>query len=81
MSLSKVVNAFSLDLFKNFSTQNVDENIVLSPFSILTCLGMCLSGSREETQNQMFKGMRCHKGFEDINEVGNAFDDVRMIFF
>jgi serpin B len=49
-------NQFALDLYRQLSTQ--EGNLIFSPFSISTALGMTYTGARGETAEQMAKAMR-----------------------
>ena len=56
------LNQFSLALFDEIQTKN-DQNVFISPFSILTAVSMCLVGSEGET----FTELRKHLGLLNLN--------------
>ena len=48
-------NAYSLELYKAFSNNN--DNLVLSPFGVSTCMAMAYIGSEDKTQDNIAKEM------------------------
>jgi len=51
-SLVDIINAFSLDLYKDLCSQS-DENEFISPYSIFVALAMTYEGAQGETAEQM----------------------------
>jgi serpin B len=50
--LSESLNGFAKKLFDSISASK-DENFFISPFSIMTAMTMCFTGSRSETNKQL----------------------------
>jgi len=48
-------NQFGFALFEQLTTGQMDENVVISPYSIASALTMCLNGAAGETRTAMLK--------------------------
>jgi serpin B len=46
-------NAFAFELFKRICAEEPDKNVLISPYSISTALGMTYAGARGNTEKQM----------------------------
>ncbi len=72
-SIFEDTNSFSINLYKQLVIENVNNNLVLSPFSISQALGMTYEGARNETRTQMQNVL----GFPENNEaIGPLFSKV-----
>lgn len=56
-------NSFGLDLFKKLALEKKEANLLISPFSISTALGMTYNGARRDTK----KAMASVLGFSDAS--------------
>uniref|UniRef100_T1GWX2 Serpin domain-containing protein n=1 Tax=Megaselia scalaris TaxID=36166 RepID=T1GWX2_MEGSC len=59
---------FAVDLYKSISTK---DNLVFSPYSIQSCLGLAYMGAGGETASELAKGLRFGSVTKD--EVANSF--------
>ncbi len=66
-------NAFSLDLYRQFSKEN-HGNIFYSPYSISLALAMTYSGARNETAEQMAKALHFDLPQERLHPAFNSLD-------
>ena len=78
--ISNKINCFSFDFFKTVSQQS-DNNIFLSPFSMATALGMVYNGAVGETKDEIAKTLRIEDNNPDevnqfFSELYNAIEDV-----
>lgn len=48
----------ALDLFQLLATGNFNQNVIFSPISVQTCVGLAYAGARGETANEIAKGMK-----------------------
>ena len=51
--LAESTNHFAWDLYQNLVAKNQNENLLFSPASIATALGMTYLGAKNETAQQM----------------------------
>src|SRR5262249_26444807 len=84
-SLAEDNNDFALALYGRLRQRS--DNLVFSPFSIRTALGMTYAGARAETAVQMREALCCsssderlHAGFADIIQRLNAAGGGKYAF-
>lgn len=54
-SIGEASTEFGVDVFKELKVQHVNENILVSPLTIISALSMVYIGSRENTRAQIDK--------------------------
>ncbi len=71
-------NAFGVDLFREMSKNQENENLFISPLSISMALGMALSGAKGETFDEMRDVLK-QSGLE-LDEINKAYQGLLSLF-
>ncbi len=71
-------NAFGIDLFREMSRQQANENLFISPLSISMALGMALNGAKGETFDEMRDVLK-QSGL-DLDEINKAYQGLMSLF-
>ncbi|NXU80427.1 OVAL protein, partial [Oreotrochilus melanogaster] len=69
-SIGAASTEFCFDVFKELKVQHVNENIIISPLSIISALSMVYLGAREDTRAQIDKVVH----FDKITGFGEAIE-------
>jgi len=73
LDIIKMDNNVGLKLFQMVSEQEKDENIFMSPTSILTAIGMVLNGAEGSTLSEMLAALQIEKyTLDQINQTHSA---------
>ena len=79
-SLVAGLNEFAASLFSSVTLSSVSKNVFVSPFSVSTCLGMLMLGTRSESRNQIFTRlsgtMKASFSENDYNELHQRFQSL-----
>ena len=81
-SMDKMMNSiviesnteFAFDIFRELTIEDADENVFISPFSILTALTMAYQGAEGPTKDEMAEALR-YDGIE-ILELNKDFNTI-----
>ncbi|XP_049544217.1 serine protease inhibitor 42Dd-like isoform X2 [Anopheles darlingi] len=68
----KQSNDFALQLYRQVSAKSTSQNVVLSPFSISTCLSLVAMGADGETADEMFRVLR-YGGADRRQQVAESY--------
>jgi serine protease inhibitor len=71
-------NSFGIDLFREMSRQESNENLFISPLSISMALGMALNGARGETYDEMRHVLK-QSGLK-LDEINEAYQGLMSLF-
>jgi serine protease inhibitor len=71
-------NSFGIDLFREMSRQESNENLFISPLSISMALGMALNGGRGETYDEMRDALKL-SGLP-LDEINNAYEGLMALY-
>ena len=66
--------AFAFDLFHQIASQNPDQNLIISPYSVSTALGMTYAGARTQTEAEMKSALHYDLAQPELHEAFNAVD-------
>jgi len=69
-------NEFALDLFGHLADS--DDNVVVSPHSIVTCFGMAYAGARGTTERQIADVLRLNYPQQGFHSVLKELNDLLM---
>ncbi|XP_055380032.1 serine protease inhibitor 42Dd-like isoform X2 [Condylostylus longicornis] len=69
---------FSLNLYSQVKKDNADKNIIISPFSIQTCVALAYAGAGGKTAEEISSGL--HLIGNDKNVVGESFKNVLDLY-
>ncbi|MDH7603767.1 MAG: serpin family protein [Melioribacter sp.] len=68
---------FGFNLIKEISKNEINKNIIISPLSVSTALGMVLNGASDETYDQMKTALGFSDfKFDDINKSYQSLDSL-----
>ncbi|TYL39940.1 serpin family protein [Natronococcus pandeyae] len=67
--------AFSLDLLEQLRTEEPDENLFFSPYSVSVALAMTRAGARGETAAEMADALRYELENDDLHGAFGALED------
>ena len=76
MDPEEKLNVFAFNMYEEI-LKNVDDNLVISPFSISTAMAMTYGGSGEETKDQMSKTLLFDRDMENFHKEFN--EHVKML--
>ncbi|XP_073813460.1 serpin 55B [Musca autumnalis] len=65
---------FTVELFEKLQAATTKENIIVSPFSVQTCLALAFAGAKEETADEIATAMKYVSNFPP--EVAETFQFV-----
>ena len=73
-SLIESENTFAFDIFAKILASSGDENLIISPLSISTCLSMTLNGANGTTRDAMLEALRVSG--VSAEKINNSYKDL-----
>lgn len=62
-------NAFAQQMLRKFYEENKDQNIVMSPFSVLMLLAIAADATAGDTRNEILKALSDDLGYDDVIDL------------
>lgn len=75
MDVSKSINLFADSLFKLAIADGKSENVLVSPFSIVTCLSMLMNGTRRHTREQLLNALKIPSDIQ-VESVNDYYQNL-----
>ncbi|XP_040268821.1 alpha-1-antitrypsin-like [Bufo bufo] len=70
---------FSFDLYRHVALDHPSENIVLSPFNILTAFAFLSLGAKAQTHSQIIEGLRFNTSEISEQEIHECFHNLLVL--
>ena len=77
-SLCQPLNDFSVSLFQRLAASVGQENLCTSPLGISCALTALLLGAKNDSEQQIKRGLRLHQLHKPTSDVHHLFHEVRL---